>query len=184
MIGVAPCSDSSVTDECNNADASVLGRSHLPHNQSAAAGFGGDTSVATLNSSLGGARLNSSIRPLTQAYKAAGNDGEVSEADGSLCCTMQGGVFFFLLHTFSFFLLSRSLPKTALRTETQASWERQWNIFSAGKRRQRERLFHAKTQSSRPTSRHSPNISNSRFLIFGIPGIYIPSETQPRDGMW
>ncbi len=80
MIGVSPCTDPSVTEEAQSvADSSVLNHSHLLHNQSVAAGVAaGDTSVTTLNSSLGGARLNSSIRPLTQAYKAAASGNEAS----------------------------------------------------------------------------------------------------------
>ncbi len=75
MIGVSPCTDPNVTEENGAAaDHSILGRSHILHNQSTAAA---DQSVTTLNSSLGGARLNSSIRPLTQAYKSAANDSQV-----------------------------------------------------------------------------------------------------------
>ncbi len=76
MIGVGPCTDTTSindieTGECsssflhgNNVNNSVL----MPTL---------DSSVANLNSSLGGARLNSSIRPLTQAYKAAASENEV-----------------------------------------------------------------------------------------------------------
>jgi len=37
------------------------------------------SAVTTLNSSLGGARLNSSIRPLAQAYKAANADNKLAD---------------------------------------------------------------------------------------------------------
>lgn len=73
MIGVSPCADPpSGTDD---GDSSIL------LNRSTAAGGVANSSVATLNSSLGGARLNTSIRPLAQAYKAA--DGDVSIRGGS-----------------------------------------------------------------------------------------------------
>ena len=97
MIGVSVCSDPEVTNDDNCANnASILNHSHvlagnssmapmqnqLNHSVATAAGGGGaglaDQSVTTLNSSLGGSYLNrSSIRPLTQAYKAANGDADI-----------------------------------------------------------------------------------------------------------
>lgn len=95
MIGVSLCSDPVVTTEDNYANnSSLLNQSQViagsscmapsknQMNQSvAAAGVGltdRDHSVTTLNSSLGGSYLNrSSIRPLTQAYKAAHADTDI-----------------------------------------------------------------------------------------------------------
>ena len=75
MIGVSACTDPSVVSGGN--DDSIA-------NGSMAGGLDGSSvhlgNVTNLNSSLGGTRLNSSIRPLTQAYKAAAK----SENDVSL----------------------------------------------------------------------------------------------------
>ena len=70
MIGVAPCTEPNLDESV--ANISTLNRSYAPGNVDR------DASVTTLNSSLGGARLNSSIRPLTQAYKAAHGEHDVS----------------------------------------------------------------------------------------------------------
>ena len=94
MIGVSLCSDPVVTTEDNYANnSSILNQSQViagsssmapsknQMNQYVATAGGGqnDHSVTTLNSSLGGSYLNrSSIRPLTQAYKAANADTDVS----------------------------------------------------------------------------------------------------------
>ena len=96
MIGVSLCSDPVVTTEDNYANnSSLLNQSQViagsscmapsknQMNQSVATAGGGltdrDHSVTTLHSSLGGSYLNrSSIRPLTQAYKAAHADTDVS----------------------------------------------------------------------------------------------------------
>ena len=94
MIGVSLCSDPVVTTDDNYANnSSILNQSHViagsssmaplknQMNHSVVATGGGvlnDHSVTTLNSSLGGSYLNrSSIRPLTQAYKAANADADV-----------------------------------------------------------------------------------------------------------
>ena len=94
MIGVSLCSDPVVTTDDNYANnSSILNQSHViagsssmaplknQMNQSVVATGSGvlnDHSVTTLNSSLGGSYLNrSSIRPLTQAYKAANADADV-----------------------------------------------------------------------------------------------------------
>ena len=60
MIGVSQCTDPSVVNQDDSNVNGCLDSSsvHLGN-------------VTNLNSSLGGTRLNSSIRPLTQAYKAA-----------------------------------------------------------------------------------------------------------------
>jgi len=94
MIGVSLCSDPVVTTDDNYANnSSILNQSHViagsssmaplknQMNQSVVATGSGvlnDHSVTTLNSSLGGSYLNrSSIRPLTQAYKAANADADI-----------------------------------------------------------------------------------------------------------
>lgn len=94
MIGVSLCSDPVVTTDDNYANnSSILNQSHViagsssmvplknQMNHSVVATGGGvlnDHSVTTLNSSLGGSYLNrSSIRPLTQAYKAANADADI-----------------------------------------------------------------------------------------------------------
>ena len=94
MIGVNLCSDPVVTTDDNYTNnSSILNQSHViagsssmvplknQMNLSVSTTGGGalnDHSVTTLNSSLGGSYLNrSSIRPLTQAYKAANADSDV-----------------------------------------------------------------------------------------------------------
>ena len=86
MIGVTPCSDQSFMASGQGASGfepqvhsdSILNQSCpvIPQQQPGQH-LAADTSVTTLNSSLGGSKLNSSMRPLTQAYKAANNDHEV-----------------------------------------------------------------------------------------------------------
>lgn len=74
MIGVCPCSDPAVLNEVD--DGSVNG-SVLHLDRSRVNRVHDVSNVTNLNSSLGGAKLNSSIRPLAQAYKAASNEHEV-----------------------------------------------------------------------------------------------------------
>ena len=89
MIGVTPCSDHSFMasssgqagsleqQQQGNPD-SILNQSCpvIPQSQQ----HQHNTSVTTLNSSLGGSKLNGSMRPLAQAYKAANNEHEVINA--------------------------------------------------------------------------------------------------------
>ena len=92
MIGVTPCSDQSFMASSGQVPASgfepqgtpgnpdsLLNQScpSIPQRHLGSQPNYPDASVATLNSSLGGSKLNSSMRPLAQAYKAANNDHEV-----------------------------------------------------------------------------------------------------------
>lgn len=66
MIGVVPCTDPNVEDSVTTMNKSYA--------DPTSAFVDKDASVTTLNSSLGGARLNSSIRPLTQSFKTGDLD--------------------------------------------------------------------------------------------------------------
>jgi hypothetical protein len=81
MIGVTPCAEPNLDESYGGANLSTMhNRSQInaPFGTPMVTALHKDTSVVTtLNSSLGGARLNSSIRPLAQAYKAASCENEV-----------------------------------------------------------------------------------------------------------
>jgi len=90
MIGVSICNDPQIVGNGGDVgDESQLNQSSRPVtylNQSTVA----DASVTTLNSSLGGARLNNSIRPLAQAYKSSSGENKI--ADTSLAAKSGGSI--------------------------------------------------------------------------------------------
>ena len=87
MIGVSACTDPNVEEKYGsgglNASSVMLDQSYSQYGRpgpssSFMAPPSANNSVMTLNSSLGGAaNLNRSLRPLTQAYKAANAENEV-----------------------------------------------------------------------------------------------------------
>ena len=71
MVGVSPCTDTAIMEQ-DAANASCLNASVNQSHVAAA-----ETSIMTLNSSIGGSQLNRSIRPMTQAYKTAQSENQV-----------------------------------------------------------------------------------------------------------